>query len=226
MLRLTDHHFAQPGQPLPPVDESLLLDVVVGGNGTFVRSRRPGLEACIPIALYELRGLAPILPYVTWGFPKVPARFLQRILALSRTRCVPELKETLFHLSWNERPTPYTGATTILDFTDGWHLEFPDQKAEDNSVVPVETGAGTSTERAIVELHSHHTMPADFSEDDDTDEAQGFRIYAVIGTIFDTPTIRVRVGVFGYFFDYWANEFFELPAEFNDALSVDIDSKQ
>ncbi len=66
---------------------------------------------------------------------------------------------------------------------------------------------GTS---ALVDLHSHGRLPPFFSRIDNKDE-QGFRIYAVIGEIDKSPSIRVRVGVYGNYFDIPAPTVFELP---------------
>lgn len=220
MLSFTAHHFNLPGQPPPPVDEQLLYDYLVGGNGTFVRGRRPGLEVCIPIALYPVKGLKPITPYVQWGYPKISAHALKRMIDASRAVCNSHAKEALFHLCWNRPPMPYEKSrnSTVIAGTLPWWIEWPRQYATANSVVPLNSGAGTSTDRALIELHSHHVMKAEFSDADDRDEAQGFRVYAVIGTIFDRPTIRVRVGCFGFFMEYPASEFFELPEGITDVF--------
>jgi len=217
-LRLTDYYVAMPGVPLPPVNESLLLDYVVGSNGTFARGRRPGLEVCMPVSfnLQPLRGLVPVTSYVQWGYPQVPIALVQAMLAVSREVCNSTPREALFHLSFD----PVESGAGHLVCQEGWHLEYPDQQATIDRVVPVATGLGSSTARAVIELHSHHQMDPDFSLEDNLDESQGFRIYAVIGNIFNAPAIRVRVGLFGHFFQYSASEFFELPAELNDCVAA------
>ncbi len=51
---------------------------------------------------------------------------------------------------------------------------------------------------ALLEIHSHGTMPAFFSVTDDKEE-NGLRIYAVIGNLDQRPaTISVRVSVYGH----------------------------
>lgn len=217
-VRLVEHHFAVPGEQLPPADESLLLEYVVGSNGTFARGRRPGLEVCMPISfnLQPVRGLAEVTSYAQWGFPRVPQTLVEIMLKLSQSVCKDGPRETLFHLSFDSGQQ----CSGHVVCAAGWHLEWPEQHPlpgrEQDSIKPVHTGAGTSTERAVIELHSHHSMRAEFSPDDNEDESQGFRVYAVIGTIFDRPAIRARVGLFGHFWDYPAGEFFELPANLID----------
>ena len=43
-------------------------------------------------------------------------------------------------------------------------------------------------------------MRAYFSDTDNRDET-GFRIYGVMGEIFSNPQIRMRVGIYGHFYE-------------------------
>lgn len=222
--RLTDHHFAHRGQPLPPVDESLMLDYALGSNGLFARGRRPGLEVCIPVSkpLVPVKGLGRVLSYVQWGFPKMPAAFLEKMLHVSRLRARdPEgAKEALFHLSFeSDHKLAWRPGKKVLNFSEGWHLEYPTQEATPDHVEP--TGTGRESEaRAIIEIHSHPFGEAYFSPKDDKDESGlSFRIYGVLGRVFDQPAIRVRVGLFGHFMDWQAKEFFELPEDLTDCAT-------
>ncbi len=215
---MIEHFFAFPNQPLPPVDEHKLLDYVVAANATFVRSRRPGLEVCLPVSVnFEaVRGLAPLAPYAQWGFPRIPLKLVETMLAVSKGVCTVSPREALFYLHFNE----VTDCKSLLPHVaceSGWHVLMPGQRASVDSVVPLDPISNIVAD-AVVELHSHHAMRAEFSSDDDADESQGFRVYAVIGTIFDNPIIHARVGLFGHFYDYPASEFFELPEELADAV--------
>lgn len=238
---------ARRGELLPPVDEALLQDYVLAGNGIFTRGRRPGLEACIPIADAPVRGLRPVDPYVAFGYPKVPAQILALIFQISQTIAKKEPRETLFHLSFDppaiaggsDRSGPLATAGGTDKNADlppapaacpchllcaaGWHLEFPRQQGTADHVEAIEKGAGTSEERAVIEVHSHHEMDPVFSPTDDADEGtMSFRLYGVIGTIFSNPSIRVRVGLFGHFYEYPASEFFELPEGVSDCVTWEI----
>jgi hypothetical protein len=71
-----------------------------------------------------------------------------------------------------------------------------------------------------MDLHSHGVLPPFFSPTDDRDE-QGFRIYAVIGEVDRSPGIRVRVGVYGHYFDVPASQVFEVPTELLDILKAE-----
>jgi hypothetical protein len=221
-VRLTDHHFARRGGHLPPVDESLWLDYVCGAGGVYARGRRPGLEVCMPVASARVRGLAGVEPYVQWGFPRLPARFLDRMVGASVARCADAPTEALFHLTYDEERRYHFAQphSKVMDFHLGWHLEYPEQHATDQRVRPVHQGTGSSEARAVIEVHSHVDGEAVFSEVDDADEGGlSFRVYAVLGRIFDRPEIRCRVGLFGHFMEWTAAEFFELPDGVRDRVN-------
>jgi hypothetical protein len=139
--------------------------------------------------------------------PRVPAALVARMFEKSVAVCTDAGKsvEALFHLWWDG---------------ERWRVEFPEQIADEWNVRPVHSGEGTSTARALIELHSHHHMAAFFSAEDDADEENGFRLYAVIGDIFSRPAIRVRVGLHGYFCEVEAAEIFELPEGVRDACRM------
>lgn len=219
----------EPEYRLPEVDQSKLLDYVVASNGVFARGRRPGLEVCMPItvALDDIRGLEPCEPYAQWGFPRVPLALVEAMLMVSRNVCRQMPREALFHLCFDRSEEFQQTCSAHLLCHDGWHLEFPEQVPVSparvvDSIKPVHCGEGTSTARAVIEVHSHHSMSAEFSDEDNIDESQGFRIYAVLGDIFQHAKIRARVGLFGHFFEYIAGEFFELPDGLEDCLAVTV----
>jgi hypothetical protein len=60
-------------------------------------------------------------------------------------------------------------------------------------------------------LHSHGAYPAFFSATDDRDEAHSFRLFAVIGHTFQKPQIRLRAGIFGYFWEIDPKLVLEIP---------------
>ena len=142
------------------------------------------------------------------------------MLSLSRHVAKQAPREALFHLSFDQDTHGSFVPDHILCM-DGWHLEFPEQRATEDEVELIHKGYGTSEERAIIEVHSHHHGEAQFSEKDDRDEGGcSFRVYGVLGTIFERPTITTRVGLFGNFMQYNASEFFELPEGLLDREEV------
>lgn len=218
---LVTHLFIDRGAELPAADESKLVEYLHGANGVLARSRRAGLEAAIPAGFNftALSGLAPVTPYVRWELPRVPAQLVQVMLNASRAACTPNPAEALFYLHYG--PAPEDRGQLVTE--GGWNLEMPAQRATADSVEPVETGAGTATARALIEVHSHHSMRADFSAGDDADELGWFRVYAILGNIFEAPEVRARVSVFGGHACEWpAEEFFELPDGLRDALGVGL----
>jgi PRTRC genetic system protein A len=220
--RVAEHHFARRGEQLPPVDEYLWLDYVVGASGIYARGRQPGLEVCMPVSPAQVRGLKGVEPYVQWGFPRLPARFLDRMVGAARSQCRHIPTEALFHLTFNRERAfePTHEGSQVMDFHEGWHLEFPVQNADADYVRPVHQGKGSSEDRAVIEVHSHPWGDAFFSEVDDKDEGGlSFKVYAVIGHIFDRPEIRCRVGLFGHFMTWTASEFFEVPDFIKDCLA-------
>ncbi|MGI8655428.1 MAG: hypothetical protein ACR2LC_09440 [Pyrinomonadaceae bacterium] len=178
-------------------ESSHLYEYLLAANGVFLRAERENLHVCFPVAHASIRGLQPLDPYVETLLPRVPSRIVKEILDQSVQACVAAgtSVEALFHLF------PEHG---------DWQSVSPRQEANHIAVKPTETGEGSSYERALIELHSHHSMKAFFSGQDNRDE-QGFRIYAVLGEIFSRPTLRVRVGCFGYFYEIPARSIFELP---------------
>lgn len=220
-VRLTNHHIAQRGEELPPVDESLLLDYVFASNGTFARGRRPGVEACIQISDVPVRGLRRVDPYVQWGYPKVPASMVALMFSISQTIAKSAPREALFHLLFDHEPLNDLRGHVFQE--NGWHLIFPPQRAEAERVELVDQGPTSSEAHAVIEVHSHHNEPAFFSEQDDADEGtMSFRVYGVLGTIFSNPAIRVRVGMFGHFLEYPASEFFWMPEGVTDLVIREI----
>jgi PRTRC genetic system protein A len=191
----------------PPV-RAAMYEYWLAGNGVFVRGKREGLEAMVLVAPAQVKGLPELTPYCHLQYPPLPAGALELILDLSRQACSDgrKMREALFHIEW-------TGGQ--------WKLHFPDQEASGASVLPKETeqGEGTSYARCIIEVHSHHQMKAFFSGTDNADE-QGFRLYGVLGEIFERPTLRLRVGVYGDFMEVPASVAFELPKGITDNLNT------
>lgn len=182
---------------LPPISAPL-YEYVFAGNGVFKRAVRNEMSAMIPVSECVIRGLAPVKPELRTQFNRIPEFLVRQMLDAAREAARRDL-EILFHFS----------------VVDGkWQLDIPPQVQRYDSVEPMEKGVGSSYERAIIEIHSHHRMPARFSPDDDRDET-GFRIYGVIGNLNPRsarwPKINFRVGVYG---DWWplpADRIIEMP---------------
>jgi PRTRC genetic system protein A len=188
---------------LPPIPAGL-YQYVVAANGIFVRAKRPGLEAQIWVAgtAEKIRGLVEIQPYVKLGKP-VP-RYMLEHLFLDAWRKRPN--EALYYLKHIE---PAQAAAF-------WAASMPSQIQSPGGVRPSDPySSGTDT---LLELHSHHSMAAYFSQTDNRDERYGFRLFAVVGRLDQArPEIRVRVGIYGHFWEVPAGWVFEMPPFAKDA---------
>lgn len=190
------HIFAT--QPALPAIPPGLYQYVVGDNGVFVRASRPGLEAMVPVlTLFErVRGLAEVQPYVKLTCP------------------VPRyMTEHLFLHAWRERRR---GEVLYYLKANPWYLWKPEQVQSPGGVHPVNPyAAGADT---LLEVHSHHSMAAFFSHTDNRDERAGFRLFAVLGKLDQRrPEMRVRVGIYGHFWEIPAEWVFDLPSFAVDA---------
>lgn len=174
-----------------------LYGYVMAGDGVYVAAEKPHLSALIKIGECEVRGL-PCLEgsEFSWSLPKVSTHIVKRIYTqslLARDGNSPI--EILFHLVYE---------------CDDWVLYTPGQTQGVNFCRPLDDCPGSTYDRSQIEIHSHHAMKAQFSSIDNADETN-FKIYAVLGNIFEKPTIKVRIGLYGYFADIPADAIFELP---------------
>lgn len=195
------HIFATAAE-LPPLPDGILYQYVVAANGVFVRAERPGLAVLIWIAAtpQPVRGLAELQPYCR--IQRVPADVVWALHDES-ARALPN--EILFYL--------------LPDADTAWRVIIPEQRQTPGMCMPVDP-YNPHAAQALIEAHSHQYMPAYFSPADNRDET-GFKIYAVIGRIGETPQIRARVGVYGHHYEIPAGWVFDRPAAIADALYVD-----
>jgi PRTRC genetic system protein A len=205
-MKLVDY-VAATELPLPPINAAM-YEYVMASNGVFVRGQRTGLRVMLPVMTgppTPLRGLVPVEPFVQLDHPRVPAELVDEMLdaALAAKDDAQDPVEALFHLSWD---------------ANGARLAMPSQERGVAFVRPI--GQTPSYETAVVEVHSHHGMTARFSSTDDADEV-GFRVYAVLGEIFTRPTLRVRVGLYGHYWEIPATWVFQLPHRVTDAHARD-----
>lgn len=180
-MKLRDAILAE-SLPLPPIGD-LAYQYVVAGNGLFIRAEDSRMEAMVPAALAYVHGLEPVDTFARLKVPRVPAKFLWAIHQSAR-RHLPN--EAMFQLSWEE-----------VNYVPSWRCFMPYNTA--NPVkLDFDDRAG-----AVIDLHSHGTASAFFSDTDDGDE-QGLRFYVVVGHVdrsvvdVEPPQIAVRVGVYGH----------------------------
>ncbi len=196
MKPLIGYGIATPGEH--PTGRGQLYDYIMAGNGVFLHAEREYMRALVPVSGPCLvRGLETVQPYFHLEVPPVPQAAMAKMLEVARaSRQGTQPVECLFHLWWEG---------------SAWHLTIPRQERGPGHVKPLDTGEGSSYERALIEVHSHHSMAGFWSGTDDKDE-QGFRLYGVLGHIFTKPELRLRIGVYGQFMELDAEEVFEMPS--------------
>jgi len=203
MLTVFTKYILAETDTLPAIGPTSLYEFVIAGNGVFVRARRCGLEAMIPISTCEIRGLQPVEPYVRLEAGKIPLVCTQVILAEFQSD-LPN--ESLFWVRLEDKK---------------WKVIKPRQIADENSVHPVDPFDPTGA-TALLDVHSHNTMESFFSTEDDEDET-GFRVFAVFGLLDTEPCVMARVGIYGYYWRLDAGDVFVLPEGVRDIAGLRLE---
>jgi PRTRC genetic system protein A len=168
------------GQALPRPER--LYDYVIAAQGVVkrVETRYSSVDVLVAPLDQQLTGLGlqpyPLQP-LRLKVPRIPESLLLLALADARSH-LP--REAMYHFR-------FEAAT-------GWRITQPPQ---DQTWARV--GYHNDDPAGIVlDLHSHHTLPAFFSATDDSDEKEG-RFYAVIGRLdLPHPELILRLGLYGH----------------------------
>ncbi|MBA3822496.1 MAG: hypothetical protein H0X24_01175 [Ktedonobacterales bacterium] len=200
------HYHVATAAGVPPLEA--LRDYLLAANGVFLRSQRAELTVCLPIpgiaGLDQIFGLATVDAYLHLRRPKISVDLVAAMLAQAQTARLTNglAAEILFYVRWE---------------ADAWRLRVPEQDQQHGAVRPVGQGIADG-EGVFLEVHSHHAWSGRFSPTDDADE-QGFaRCYAVLGTIFTMPTIRLRVAFYGHRWEIPASWVMDLPEGLADVV--------
>ena len=196
MFKLVQHLIVQDNGKLPLIPDCLYA-YIMAGNGVFLYAKRDDLEVLIPTSRAPIAGLPALEPFVNMS--RVPAILMHRILQASKENLPNEI---LFWFNFDHDQQV-------------WNVDAPVQLCNPASVFPIDEADPLGI-KALIDLHSHARMEPFFSPTDNKDE-QGFRIFAVIGKVNEKPEIRVRVGVYGNYWNIPASTIFELPEEIWDA---------
>lgn len=177
-------------------ERGAFYDYLFAGNGVFVEAEAKLLAARVPVALGEIRGLAPAETQVVLRHGLIPKYLFE--LALN-AMLADSRKERYIAVTWD----------------NGYHLYVPEQAGSREELAKgnnVGHGSGAfvayvKPDNVILDLHSHGHMTPWFSGEDNRDE-QGFRIYGVIGRLDKRPKLRLRVGAYGYYgYISWSDVF-------------------
>jgi hypothetical protein len=183
---------------------------LLASNGVFVWARREGMEALVPVTskiTHAIRGLYPATPYVRLAYPLVDQHIMQDLFMQACAACLDSkgAQEKLFYLNWKPEA--------------GWQLTVPPQQTESARVTPLIGEAHRLLyANTLLEIHSHQHFAPWFSATDNADE-QGCRIYGVVGHLLGAlpPEIRLRIGIYGHFWDIPAHWIVQLPEGMKDS---------
>lgn len=190
--QLVRTHLAVEACPLPAPVSSPGITWVIARNGVWKRGVSAALDLLIPVQRVQLDapGLASVIPHARFrtGPPgRLKAgRFLQLLLEDARKATAPTGGNGLARPIEKQYFIGERGGRRCL-------LAPLLQQGTPGQVryVPPKADA------LLVDIHSHHQLPAFFSGTDDRDDT-GLSISAVVGTIFTRPTITVRLNVYGH----------------------------
>ena len=196
MFKLVQHLIVQDDGKLHLIPNCLYA-YIMAGNGVFLYAKRDELEVLIPVSRANIIGLPPLEPFV--NLPRVPAILIHHVLQAAKENLPDEI---LFWFNFDHDQQV-------------WKVDAPLQICRPASVFPADKNDPLGI-KALIDLHSHALIDSFFSTTDNKDE-QGFRIFAVIGKVNEKPEIRVRVGVYGNYWNIPADMVFELPGEIRDA---------
>jgi len=145
----------------------------------------------------------PTLDSIQEGFqyalPKIPSEMLRTALSF-------------FRAYWNETVQNEVMLRIVFDTNTRQYLfDCPEQFVTCFRVNAPNVGVDFPEPRYldIMHIHSHHIMPAEFSDLDDQNERK-YRLYAVVGNMHQAvPDVTLRVGHGGAFLNLPVNYIFD-----------------
>lgn len=155
-------------------ERGIYYNYILASNGLFIEAESPLIDARVPAAECEVRGLAPLETKFTLTYGSIPQRFFN--MALDYFLTDPDI----------EHYVAVTGAA-------GYHFYVPTHQDKSENKVIYEVG-----DNVVLDIHSHGHFQACFSTKDNDDEL-GLKLYAVVGKLNATPMVKLRIGVYGYF---------------------------
>lgn len=190
--------------PPLPSNDAQAYQYVLTATGVYLRAENRFFDVLLPLARCTIRGLTSLRPHFRLKVPRLPGRLLSAVLQDARRVRGTKggLREALYH--FHHDGLAQGARVRVLK---------PPQRATATSVV----GAEGNASDLILDLHSHGNMSAFWSGTDNGDE-QGFRVYGVLGRLDIAPEIRLRLGVYGYWFPLPVTLLFDGPGGLTDAI--------
>ncbi|MFB0559505.1 MAG: hypothetical protein ACETVS_03115 [Dehalococcoidales bacterium] len=169
----------------PEGESGLFYDYILAENGLFIRAHNPLIKVTVCISPVKIRGLRPLEERIELLHGKIPGHLYD--LSLSMLIASSD-RERYLAVTWEGE----------------YRLRIPTQERSGASV------KYEALPSPVLDIHSHGSMKAFFSGDDNRDE-QGLRLYMVVGML-DTllPEVELRLGVYGYFATLSIDEVFDV----------------
>jgi len=178
---LQRHHVATPDTPLPPRAPGVAY--IWAHDGIYKRGTNEHLDLLVRYAATPpVPGLARLVAGVRWKgmHDRLPGSYL--VSMLQDARCCG---------TGGQIGTPVEQQYFIALCDAEPQILRPRQQASAAHVA-----YQVPTFPVLCDIHSHHWMPAYFSDTDDRDD-QGLSVSVVIGRIFDRPELLCRFNVYG-----------------------------
>ncbi|MDQ6672347.1 MAG: Mov34/MPN/PAD-1 family protein [Chloroflexota bacterium] len=173
----------------PPQPCGLIADVVVDGAGLYLAAGTPALAIRVRLAHASIPGL-PVVPMgVTLRHGPIDASLWDALVQRALEAMPHEVLLALIarEPANGELFVAAAGAYTLVEpqLDETGTGDWQPQQASGCAV------RATPIPDAVVEVHSHHAMPAYFSATDDRDETAR-RVYGVLGRL-DSPSPEVAL---------------------------------
>jgi proteasome lid subunit RPN8/RPN11 len=190
-----------------------LYEYVTAGNGLLLRAERSEFAVSLPLLEHSIRGLPDVATGIFWKKPRIASALWQEILADARARSeAGEFKEDVYVVFWD-------------DLNETWRWKCVSR--ERRFAATIADDAQAEYGKACLELHTHPPGAIRFSQADDRDESDKFRIFGILIDVHaDAPKVRFRCGVYDFFKQIPAAWVGEMPAEFIDLNQIDLKLKE
>ena len=174
------------------------FNIVAGNDGRLYEIRQSGLGTII-VPAENLRRLERIPTGFQFNLPQIPGIKLAEAISFFRDYCRKGTElEAMVSFFYHPKTQEYV-------------VDCPIQKV---SKVRVEYGELSYEKEGFIEvlqLHSHNSMNAYFSMVDNNDEKR-FLLYGVVGKLDqEQPSMKLRAGVNGHFYDLPLEYIFDEP---------------
>lgn len=198
------------------------VNVLFARDGVYeIRKTEVGIF-CAKISEHLVEELEPCVSGLKFNLPKIPFCKLQQIISLFKKYCfICDGIECMCQILWDRVKNEY-------------FVFIPEQRVTkyrvDAVIEPIEYYQQQMRYISVMDIHSHNSMGAIFSDRDDEHEKQTM-LYAVIGQVNNfLPDITVRFSCGGNFVEIPANMVFEnpfedYPADWEDKIVVGRDEE-